>query len=239
LVCHLRKSLYGLKQSPRAWFGKFSSVIQQFGMTCSEADHSVVYRHSRAGSIYLVVYVYDIVLIGNDNHDIPQIKQHIYHHFQTKDLGKLMYFLGNEIAQSNNGIVISQRNSALDILEETGLMNSKSVETPMDPNAKLLPSQGEPLSDLDKYRRLVGKLNYLTVTCPDISFANSVVSQFLNSLCVDHWNAVIRIFRYIKKCSGKGLLYGHSNHSKLYVIQMLISLIEDLLLDIVFLLVII
>jgi len=87
IVWRLRISLYGLKQSPRAWFGKFSSVVQQFGMTRSEADHSIFYRHSSVGFIYLVVYVDDIVLTDNDNHAY-QIKQHICHHFQTKDLGK-------------------------------------------------------------------------------------------------------------------------------------------------------
>ena len=165
----------------QAWFGKFSSVVKKFGMTRSEADHSVFYRHSNAGCIYLVVYVDDIVLTGSDHHGISQLKQHICHHFQTKDLGKLRYFMGIEVAQSNHGIVISQRKYALDLLEEIGLLNSKSVETPIDPNAKLLPSQGELLSDPKKYRRLVGKLNYLTLTRPDISFAVSVVSQFLNS----------------------------------------------------------
>ena len=108
--------------------------------------------------------------------------------------------MGIEVAQSNNGIVISQRKYALDLLEETGLMNSKSVDTPMDPNAKLLPSQGESLSDPKKYRRFVGKLNYLTVTRPDIYFAVSVMSQFLNSPCVDHLNAFTRILKYIKGC---------------------------------------
>ena len=98
--------------------------------------------------------------------------------------------MGIEVAQSNNGIVISQRKYALNLLEETGLMNSKSVDTPMDSNAKLLPSQGEPLSDLKKYRRLVAKFNYLIVTRLDISFAVGVVSQFLNSSCVAHLNAV-------------------------------------------------
>jgi len=173
-------------------------------MTRSEADHSVFYRHSNAGCIYLVVYVDDIVLTGSDHHGIAQLKEHSYHHFQTKDLGKLRYFLGIEVAQSNHGIVISQRKYALDLLEETGLLNSKFVETPMNPNAKLLPSQGELLSDPEKYRRLVGKLNYLTITRPDISFAVSMVSQFLNSPCVDHLNAVTR---------GKGLLYGHNDHT--------------------------
>ena len=107
--------------------GKFSSVVKEFGMTRSETDHSVFYRHWNVGCIYLVVYVDDIVLIGSDHHDIFQIKQHICHNFQIKDLGKLRYFLGIEVAQSNHGIVISQRKYALDLLEETGLMNSKSV----------------------------------------------------------------------------------------------------------------
>jgi len=70
LVCRLPKSLYGLHQSPRAWFGKFISVVQQFGMTRSEANHSIFYRHSSVGCIYLTVYVDDIVLTGNDHHGI-------------------------------------------------------------------------------------------------------------------------------------------------------------------------
>jgi len=139
------------------------------------------YRHLSVGCIYVVVYVDDIVLTGSDHHGISQVKQHLCQHFQTKDLGKLRYFLGIEVAQSNTGIVISQRKYALDILEEIWLMNSKSVDFAMDPNVKLLPNQGYPLSDPEKYRRLVGKLNYLTLTRSDISFAVSVVSQFLNS----------------------------------------------------------
>jgi len=98
----------------------------------------VFYRHSSVGCIDLVVYVDDIVLTSSDDHGISQIKQHICHHFQTKDLGKLIYFLETKVAQSNNGIIITQRKYALDILEETGLMNSKIVDTPMYPNVKLL-----------------------------------------------------------------------------------------------------
>jgi len=88
-------------------------------------------------------------------------------------------------------------------------MNSKFVDTPIDPKIKLLSNQREPLSDPKKCKRLVEKLNYLTVTHPNISFVVIVVSQFLNFPCVDHWNAVIRILKYIK-----GLLYGHNNHTK-------------------------
>ena len=84
----------------------------------------------------------------------------------------------------------------------------------MDPNTKLLPNHGEPISDPEQYRRLVGRLNYLTVTRLDISFAVSVVSQFLNFPCEHHWNAVIRILKYIKRSHGKGLLYGSNNHTR-------------------------
>jgi hypothetical protein len=117
LVCKLRKSLYGLKQSPRAWFGRFSKVLQQFGMIRCEADHSVFTKCSSSNKyIYLVVYVDDIVITGDDNEGIKALKQHLFQNFQTKDLGPLRYFLGIEVAQSKSGIAISQRKYALDII---------------------------------------------------------------------------------------------------------------------------
>ncbi|RVX02060.1 Retrovirus-related Pol polyprotein from transposon RE1 [Vitis vinifera] len=181
------------------WFS-----VQEFGMFRSTADHSVFYHHNSSGQcIYLVVYVDDIVITGSDQNGIQNLKQHLFTHFQTKDLGKLKYFLGIEIAQSSSGVVLSQRKYALDILEETGMLDCKPIDTPMDPNVKLIPGQGEPLRDPGRYRRLVGKLNYLTITRPDISFPVSVVSQFLQSPCDSHWDVVIRILRYIKSTPGQ------------------------------------
>ena len=84
----------------------------------------------------------------------------------------------------------------------------------MDPNVKLIPRQGEPLGDPGRYRRLVSKLNYLTITRPDISFPISVVSQFLQSPCDSHWDAVIRILRYIKSTPGQGVLYENKGHTQ-------------------------
>ena len=135
-------------------------------------------------------------------------------HFQTKDLGKLKYFLGIKVAQSNSRVVISQRKYTLDILTDTGMLNCKPVDTPMDPNVKLVPSQGELLRDLGKYRRLVGKLNYLTITRPNISFPVSVVSQFLQSPCDSHWDAVVCILRYIKGTPDQGVLYENRGHTQ-------------------------
>ena len=225
LVCRLRRSLYDLKQSPRAWFSRFSFVVQEFGMLRSTADHSVFYYHNSLGQcIYLVVYIDDIVITNSDQDGIQKLKQHLFTHFQTKDLGKLKYFLGIEIAQSNSGVVLSQRKYVLDILEETGMLDCKPIDTPMDPNVKLVPGQGEPLEDLGRYRRLVGKLNYLTITRPNISFPVSVVSQFLQSPCDSHWDAVIRILRYIKSTPGQGVLYKTEVILRLLVTQMQIGL---------------
>ena len=153
----------------------------------------------------MIVYVDDIVITGNDQDDIVQLKKHLFHHFQTKDLGLL---------KSNSGNVISQRKYVLDILEETGMLDCKPIDSPMDPNVKLLLGQGEPLADPGRYRRLVGKLNYLTITRPDISFSVSVVSQFLQSPCDSHWDVVVRILRYIKGVPCRGLLYEDRGHTQ-------------------------
>ena len=162
-------------------------MVQEFGMIRSAANHSVFYHHSSTGEcIYLIVYVDDIIITGSDQDVIQKLKQHLFSHFQTKDLGKLKYFLGIEVAQSNSRMVIFQRKYTLDILTDTGMLDCKPVDNPMDPNVKLVLGQGELLRDPGRYRRLVGKLNYLTITRPDISFPVSVVSQFLQLPCDSH-----------------------------------------------------
>ena len=93
------------------------------------------------------------------------------------------------------------------------MLDCKLVDTPMDPNVKLKPRQGDPQRDPKRYRRLVGKLNYLTITQPDISFPVNVVSQFLQSPCDNHWDAVVHILHYIKEIPGKGVLYENIGHT--------------------------
>ena len=108
LVCRLRGSLYVLKQSSRASFDRFSSVVQKFGMTRSTSNHSVFYHHTSSEEcMYLIVYVDDIVITGSDQDGIQKLKQHLFSLFKTKDLRKLKFFLGIEIAQSNSDVVMS------------------------------------------------------------------------------------------------------------------------------------
>ena len=177
-VCCLRKPLYGLKQSPHAWFGKFSEVIEKFGMQKSKSDHFVFYRNSPAGIILLVVYVDDIIITGNDMAGISSLKSFLHGQFHTKDLGMLKYFLGVEVMRSKRGIFLSQRKYVLNLLSEIGKLATKPCKSPTAQSLHLT-RKGELFEDPRRYRRLVGKLNYLTVTRHDIAYSVSVISQYM------------------------------------------------------------
>ena len=163
-VCCLQKSLYGLKQSPCTWFGMFSEVLEKFGMQKSKSDHSVYYRNSQAG-----------IITGDDIAGISSLKSFLHGQFHTKDLGMLKYFLGVEVMRSKRGIFLSQRKYVLDLLSETGNLAAKPRQSPMAQSLHLT-RKGELFEDPERYRRLVGKLNYLTVTCHDIAYFVSIVS---------------------------------------------------------------
>ena len=94
------QSLYGLNQSPRAWFDKFSQIVETFGMQKSKFDHYVFYKNSSSSIILLVVYVDDIVIIGSDSKGILSLKSFIHSQIYTNDLGMLKYFLNVEVMRS-------------------------------------------------------------------------------------------------------------------------------------------
>lgn len=202
----LHCSLYGLKQSPRAWFDRFRKAMLKRGYPQSNADHTLFYKHTEDKVAILIVYVDDIVITGNDTKEISDLKHHLAQEFEVKDLGHLRYFLGIEVSKGPKGIFICQRKYILDLLKETGMLGSRPMATPMDQNHRLSGGTGTPV-DRERYQRLVGRLIYLSHTRPDIAFAVSVVSQFMHDPRSTHMEAVSRILRYLKGCLGKGLLY--------------------------------
>ena len=147
-VCKLRKALYGLKQSPRAWFDRFTKVLKQDGYSQTQADHTLFVKHFTDGRItILIVYVDDIVLTGNHEVEMRRLKMLLSKQFEIKDLGHLKYFLGMGVARSSKGILISQRKYVIDLLRGTDMNGCKPVETPMDPNTKLMPRTDELAAD--------------------------------------------------------------------------------------------
>ena len=196
-VCRLRKSLYGLKQSPRAWFGKFNQAVKEFGMQKNKFDDSVFYRNSSSGIILLVVYMDDIVIIGSDSEVILSLKSFFQSQFHTKDLGMLRYFLGIEVMRIKHRIFLSQRKYVFDLLSETRKLGVKPYSSPMVPGVHLT-RESETFEDPERYRRLVGKLNYPILTRPDITHLVSVVSQYMSSPMVDHLAVVEQILYYLK-----------------------------------------
>jgi hypothetical protein len=117
------------------------------------------------------VYVDDIILAGTTLTEFTRIKGILDSQFKIKDLGSSKYFLGLEVAQSREGITVSQRKYCLDLLKDLGFLGSKPASTPLNPAVKLHNDNGKPYEEISSYRRLIGRLLYLTNTRPDISFA--------------------------------------------------------------------
>jgi len=155
----------------------------------------------------LLVYVDDVILAGNSLQEFASIKQVLHDAFQIKDLGILKYFLGIEVAHSSSGISLCQRKYCLDLLEDSGFLNSKPISTLSDPSIKLYNDGLEPYPDIPAYKRLIGRLLYLNTTRPDITFITQQLSQFLSNPTQTHFHAATRVLRYLKCSPGRGIFF--------------------------------
>jgi Reverse transcriptase (RNA-dependent DNA polymerase)/Integrase core domain/gag-polypeptide of LTR copia-type/GAG-pre-integrase domain len=216
MVCRLKKAIYGLKQSPRAWYGRLSNALTKFGYKRSAADSSLFTAVTERGIVVILIYVDDLVITGSDQIGINALKEHLRLEFDIKDLGKLRYFLGIEIARSHKDLFMCQRKYTLDLLRETGKLSAKPSTTPMDYNNKVVTDE-KVLDDISQFQRLVGKLIYLTITRPDISYAVSFVSQFMQRPTKGHMELIDQILRYLKATPGRGVLMRNQGHTELTV----------------------
>ena len=171
MVCHLNKSIYGLRQASRQWFHKFSPTFIAHGFLQSKSDYSLFHINSGSSLVILLVYVDDIILGGPNRDEVLKVQAKLQYLFKLKILGYLKYFLGLEIARSASRICLTQRKYALSMLEDIGFLNAKLASLPMDPNIKLSASKGEQLEDVSMYCKLIGRLMYLTISCPNIAYA--------------------------------------------------------------------
>lgn len=206
MVCRLRKSIYGLRQSSRCWFTKLVTALKEYGFQQSYADYSL-FTYTKAGvQINILEYVDDLIISGNDSFALKAFKSYLSKCFYMKDLGVLKYFLGIEVARNPNGIFLCQRKYSLDIISEVGLLGAKLAPFPIEQNHQLARASGDLLSNPEAYRRLVGRLIYLTVTYPDLAYSVHVLSQFLQAPRREHWEAALHVVRYLKGSPGQGIL---------------------------------
>lgn len=211
-VCKLQRSLYGLKQSPRVWFGRFSLAMKKYGFHQSNSDHTLFLKRRQGKVTALIFYVDDMIITEDDVEEIARLQRRLASEFEMKSLGGLKYFLGIEVARSNKGIFLSQRKYVLDLLSEVGLLDCKPADTPIIQNHKLGEYPYQVPTNKERYQRLVGKLIYLSHTRPDIAYAVSMVSQFMHTPSEEHMNDVVRILHYLKSAPGKGLMFTKNNN---------------------------
>lgn len=153
-----------------------------------------------------LIYFDDVIIVGNDLRKIESTKSNLDESFSIKDLGNLKYLLGIEVARVEEGLVLIQRKYTLDILKDSGLLGCRPSRFPMEQNLRLDKGGEHKPVDANMYRRLVGRLLYLQATRPDITYVVSVLSQFVSDPRQNHWEAVVRVLRYLKATLGQGIL---------------------------------
>jgi histone deacetylase 1/2 len=212
-ICKLDKALYGLKQAPRAWYSRLSSKLCALGFVPSKADTSLFLYNKSGIIIYMLIYVDDIIVTSSSDHAITCLLRDLNENFAIKDLGDLHYFLGIEVKRTPNGLILTQEKYASDLVAKVGMNGCKATPTPLSSTEQLSLYDGTPLGpeDSTQYRSIVGALQYLTLTRPDLAFSVNKVCQFLHAPTTDHWTAVKRILRYVFDTLKVGITFARSS----------------------------
>ena len=217
LVCRLKRSIYGLKQSPRCWNYALDTKLKKMGFIPTASD-PCIYMSSEGEMFVIGVYVDDIVLAGKSDKRIEEVKKTLAKQFDIKDMGKLHYFLGMKVIQNEETgeVWIGQPAYTESLLQKFGMEKAKPVSTPVDTSVKLVKAtEDEDCVDHSLYQSAVGSLLYLSVgTRPDITYAVSNVAKFCAKPSKQHWTAVKRIMRYLQGTINFGLLFNRCGSKK-------------------------
>ena len=206
-VCLLKRALYGLKQSSRVWNKQLDAALKQFGLMRSKLDPCIYYKIDGDKMLYISVYVDDELVFTNCVAWKNSLKAFLMSKFQIKDLGPAQLCLGLNITRDRNKgkIWIDQQKYIVETLEKFKMKDCNPVKAPADPHQKLTKSMSPTTEDEEQkmrdvpYLEAVGRLVFISQTTrPDITYAVHNVARFNSNPGVPHWNAVKRIFRYLK-----------------------------------------
>ncbi|GJV57641.1 ribonuclease H-like domain-containing protein [Tanacetum coccineum] len=211
-----RKAIGSFSQKESIDYEKtFSHVVKMVAVrsSYSKSDYSLYTKSDKNVFLAFLVYVDDIIITGNNVSKIDKFKVFLKSKFMIQDLGKLKYFLGNEVIDTDKGICLNQRKCVLDLLSDYGMLACKPAKTPL--MSKLVISNeatdNDPILDnIIDYQKLMGKLIYLTNTRPDISYVVYCLSQFMHSSLKAHLKIAFKILRYLKSCPGLGIHFSKS-----------------------------
>ena len=216
-VKKLHKSLYGLKQAGRKWYDALCRVLADLGFRVSHADPGVFHAQVEGQTLIFAVHVDDCILTGSSGTLIARYKREFHAKYALTDLGPLHWLLGIKITRDRAARTISlSQTSYIDtILSRFSLSDARPYQIPMSPTISLskqdCPSNPTEEAHMRKvpYREAIGSLMYAAVaTRPDIAFAVSTLSQFLENPGEAHWEAVKRVFRYLAGTKELALTYG-------------------------------
>lgn len=187
-VCHLKKTIYGLKQSPRAWYSRIDAYLQALGYVSIHADSNVYIKREGTNFVAVAVYVDDIIVMSNSLRMIHTLKGQLSSEFQMTDAGALQYCLGMQLVRDRKAgtIFLHQSKYARQILERYEMQNSKPAATPVEQNTKYTAQVGAlPEDEYDEvadYPSRNGSLMHLTIgTRPDLSFSSGLASRFVSN----------------------------------------------------------
>ena len=204
-VCQLHKAIYGLRQAPRAWHEALKSFVTTCGFSPSRSDPSLfIYSHGDTRA-YFLVYVDDLLVTGNNDKFLQSFIQALATRFSLKNLGVPHYFLGVELIPNAGGLFMSQHKFIREILERFDMHGAKPAPTPLSSTAKLTLNDGTASADATTYRQVIGALQYLNMTRPDLSYAINKLSQFMHKPTTTHLQHLKRLLRYLKSTINFGL----------------------------------
>nr|XP_025703639.1 uncharacterized protein LOC112805474 [Arachis hypogaea] len=177
----------------------------------SKNDYLHFTKASGSKFTIVLVYINNLVMVGNDIDKINDMKRLVDEKFNIKDLGKLKFFLGMEISRSQSRIPLYRHKYTLDLLQDFGMLSLKPTSTPMSYNTSLSKDTEQKLEDITKYRQLVGRIIYLTNMRPDISFVVGKLSQYLDFPTDAHFKATLHVLKYVKNAFVAGLFFKSSS----------------------------
>ncbi|KAM2527672.1 hypothetical protein TB1_024900 [Malus domestica] len=216
-VCKLQRSIYGLKQASRSWNIRFDTEIKTFGFTQNEDDNCVYQKVVGDAVVFLVLYVDDILLFGNDTAVLSSVKVWLSKTFHMKDLGDASYVLGIKLYRdrSRKLIGLSQSMYIDKVLSRFQMEQSKKGFLPVGHGIHLSksmePKTPEEIRQMScvPYASAIGSLMYAMIcTRPDIAYAVSITSRYQSNPGSEHWGAVKTVLKYLRRTKDMFLVYG-------------------------------